>query len=98
MGRKKELLRRVTEQLNLPDEATNSLPLIEIAGDKRVLVENYSCIKRYCTTNVEILVDFGLFSVSGRSLEILRMRRDQLVIQGQIENIVLRRGERKCQD
>ena len=92
MDRGRDLLRRIAndtdpEQLLLP-----GLPIAEIAGDSRVLVENHQGVKAYCGENVLIKVSYGCIRVCGDSLELMKMSKNQLVIQGKIDSVTIHRS------
>ncbi len=68
------------------------LPLIEIAGDRRVLVERHTGVLGYDDRKVTVRLSFGMLQVCGCGLKIVHMTKAQLVISGQIQTVVLQRG------
>lgn len=91
---KGDWMQRLTEGLDLPGESMPGLPLVEIAGERRLLVENHGGICQYGPEQICIRVKYGIVGVQGRSLEISRMTKDQLIISGRIECVTLnRRGK-----
>lgn len=88
------VLDRLVIGADLPGEVLPGLPLVEIAGDSRVLVENHGGVTSYSCTEIRIKVHFGLLCVCGTSLKLARMTRNQLVIIGRIDSITLQRGRR----
>ena len=72
-------------------EVSAKLPLVEIAGTKRVLVENHQGVIGYSPEEIQIKVTYGVLSVMGCGLSFMQISRDQLVISGQINGIILLR-------
>lgn len=70
-------------------------PLIEILSDQRVLIEHHKGICIYEPTLMQIKVCFGFIEVTGSSLMISCMSKDQLVINGRIEGVKILRGSSK---
>ncbi len=93
MGRGRELLQRLADSAELAETPLLGVPIVEIAGERRVLVENHFGVKAYSRESILIKVSFGCVRVCGCNLEILRMTKEQLIIQGKIDSItLLRRG------
>ena len=76
----------------LADTTMPSVPLVEIAGHSRVLVEHHRGVTQYSTQSVCMKVKFGSVCVTGQKLVISKMTADQLVICGSIESVTLHRG------
>lgn len=86
MARYQGLIKRILLSPDLP-EVRRSLPLTELAGDQRVLIENHHCIMQYTKSCICVKVSFGSIRIKGRHLSIARMTSVQLVICGSIESI-----------
>lgn len=69
------------------------LPLAELAGDKRVLIENHQGVTEYGEERICVKVAFGILSVSGRELTLNSMSKQQLIICGSIDRLELDREE-----
>ncbi len=81
------------ERLDLPGEAIPGQPLVEIAGDSRVLIEHHGGVREYSRERIGVKVKYGFVQVCGSCLELRCMTREQLVICGKIDGItLLRRG------
>lgn len=65
------------------------VPLVELADDKRVLIEHHGGVSSYTCEEVMVRVRFGFIRVLGTGLRIARMSRDQLVICGSIQGVSL---------
>lgn len=90
------MLRKSMEKLllgaDLPGEIVPGQPLLELAGNTRVLIEGHSGVLEYGSERIRVRVKFGNLCISGRELELARMSGDQLVILGRIEAVVLEGG------
>lgn len=95
MGNKRHVLERFADASNLSSLGLPGQPIIEIAGDNRVLVENHRGVKAYGHHQIVIQVSYGCICVTGCQLELARMTKDQLVISGQIQSVQLYRKEPK---
>ena len=89
---RKEFARRLIFAADLPDAAVPGMPLIEIYGQERVLIENHQGVTQYGAESICIHVKFGEIRVSGCGLELARMSKGQLVITGCIHGISLNGG------
>ena len=93
MAKRRSLFELLTTAADLPDEAIPGLPLIEIAGDRRVLIENHKGVIAYGTEQICVKVSYGTVSVCGCDLELARMTKGQLIVSGRIGNVLLNRRE-----
>lgn len=90
----RNILQRMTERMDLNGEPIPGQPLIEIAGNCRVLIENHFGVREYSRERIGINVKFGTVEICGCCLELSRMTGEQLVISGQIDGVTLhRRGK-----
>lgn len=94
MKEKRNLLQRLAEGADLPGEPLPGQPIAEIAGDRRVLIENHQGVKEYTREKICVKVKYGQLTVCGCGLELSCMTREQLVISGRIDCITLHRRER----
>lgn len=86
---------RLAEGMDMSGESLPGQPLVEICGERRVLIENHRGVSRYSEEKICVRVAYGEVAVAGRGLELARMTREQLVIIGCIEGVTLiRRGKR----
>lgn len=85
---------RLAEGVDLPGEAMPRQPILEIVGDRRVLIENHMGVTEYTLEKIRIRMNYGEVCICGSGLQLARMSRDQLVISGRIYSASLcRRGE-----
>ena len=80
---------KLSRQLEQSPEPIPGLPLVEIAGQGRVLIENHRGVCGYGREQINIRVKFGEIAVRGCGLELARMTREQLVITGRVESVNL---------
>ncbi len=91
MGKGRFFLERLAEDADLSMEPMPGQPIVEIAGDSRVLIENHFGVKGYSREKILIKVKYGTLCVCGCGLELLRMTREQLVVRGRIDAVTLQR-------
>lgn len=93
MKRQRSMLERLAGT-DLAGEPLPGVPLVEIAGERRVLIENHQGVTAYCREQIQIRVGFGELCVCGAGLELMQMTGQQLVICGRIDSVNLIRRER----
>lgn len=91
VGKGRFFLERLTEDANLVAEQLPGQTIVELAGDRRVLIENHFGVKAYGREQIIVKVKYGYVCVCGCGLELLRMSREQLVIRGRIDGVTLQR-------
>ena len=91
MGKGRFFLEKLAEDPDVPLDTLPGLPVVELAGDRRVLIENHLGVKAYGCERILVKVGFGHICVCGHGLNLIRMTREQLVIKGRIEGISLQR-------
>lgn len=74
---------------DLPLEPLPGMPLVELAGDCRALIENHCGVIEYGCNEIGVKVNYGQISVCGKGLKLARMTRQQLVITGHIDSVSL---------
>lgn len=86
------ILRRLTERAGLPAESLPGVPLLELSGDDRILIENHECVIGYSDKEIEVRTKFGLYKISGDAMVLACVQKEQLVIHGKVDSILLIRG------
>ena len=76
----------------LPGEPGPGLPVVEIMGAKRVLIENHFGVVGYDQKGVCIKVKYGAVRISGSNLCLTRMSKHQIIICGNIDDVSLIKG------
>lgn len=89
---KKNFLGRMADAAGLYGISVPGVPLVEIAGDGRVLVENHLGVTEYGKERISLKVKYGQICVCGEALELLKITRDMAVISGRIHNVALHKG------
>ena len=84
-------MQRLADSADLSTEPLPMLPLVELAGDKRVLIENHRGVVQYSRERICVKVRYGIVCVCGCGLELSRMTKEQLVISGRIDGVTLER-------
>ena len=92
MRRKKNILEKVVMAVDLPGEPLPGKPLVEIAGERRVLVENHHGVILYGETEIWLRVCYGCIKIMGCNLRLMQMTKYQVIITGRIDSVALCRG------
>lgn len=91
MARGGEWLQHLVDTTELESEALPGVPILELAGDRRVLIERHGGVIEYGPERIRVRVSYGAVCVNGCNLELVRMTHQQLVIAGRIDSICLQR-------
>lgn len=91
MIRKGNWARQLADQADLHEEHLPGVPLVELAGDRRVLIEGHCGVTEYSGHRIRARVRYGEIAVCGCGLELTVMTRQQLVISGRIDCVELQR-------
>lgn len=83
-------LNRLTDGMDLTGEVCFE-SLVELIGNKRVLIEHHRGILQYQRDCICVKVKFGTVSITGQCLEIYQMSHEKLVISGTIDAISIHR-------
>lgn len=84
-------LQRIADGADLSAETLPGVPIVELAGDSRVLIEQHSGVTEYSREQISVRVRYGTICICGCNLELALMTRQQLVIIGKINCIRLQR-------
>lgn len=88
-------MQRLAEEMEMSGEVAPGRPLVEICGERRVLIENHRGVLSYGSEQISVSVSYGEVVVRGCGLELARMTREQLVICGRVDGVSLVRRGRK---
>lgn len=88
MHRKEEWIQKLTGN-SLP-----GIPILELAGDRRVLVECHCGVTKYGRDEVGVRVKYGFLVIKGSGLCLSHMSKERLVISGRIDSVELIRREK----
>lgn len=89
MRNKESILTRLASAADLPGEPIPGSPLVELLGQRRILIENHCGVMQYCPNQIVIKVSYGPLSICGYGLRLSLMTKQQLIITGQIRQIQL---------
>ena len=89
MGERRSVWQRITNAADLQSEPEPKLPLVELAGYKRLLIENHRGVSQYGCNEICVNVDYGSIYISGEKLELACMSKEQLVVTGTVESVRL---------
>ncbi len=93
MRRNSGLLTKLASAAELELELRPNLPVVELAGENRVLIENHQSVIGYGRQEIRVKVNYGFIAIKGDCLELAKLSKEQLVIVGNICGIELcRRG------
>lgn len=93
MKDRRNILQQLTEAADLEGEPLPGQSIVEIAGDRRVLIENHGGVKEYSMERISVHVKYGYVIICGCGLELICMTKEQLIISGRIDTVSLcRRG------
>lgn len=84
-------MQKLADSADLSGEPLPGVPVVEMAGDRRVLIERHSGVSEYSRERICVKVRYGIVCICGCGLELTRMSREQLVISGRIDSIQLQR-------
>lgn len=91
MAQHKNWVQRLSDESDLYGEAIPGLPIIEIAGDKRVLIERHNGVIEYGTEQISIRVNYGTIRIKGCGLKLKQMTKQLLIVSGRIDCVQLQR-------
>lgn len=74
---------------DLPGEPLPGQSLLELTGDRQVLIENHRGVTQYSRERIGVKVSYGELLVCGCGLELARMSQGQLVVSGAVDSIQL---------
>lgn len=87
--KRRNVLEQMLIKAELPGEVLPGMPLIEIVGNGRVLIEKHAGVCSYNQCEIAVNIRNGCVRVCGEKLELTQMTRDQLVIIGKISSVSL---------
>lgn len=82
---------KLADGADLSGEPLPGMPIVEIAGECRVLIERHGGVTEYSRERISVKVRYGTVTVCGCGLELTRMTKEQLVISGRIDSVQLQR-------
>ena len=83
---------KLPELLDLPDQTLPGVPIIEIYGDRRVLIEGCCTVIQYGGSCIKLRNSCGVVCVCGCGLKMAELSYEKMIITGKIESISFPRG------
>lgn len=90
MGKRHSLWALLEENMELHGESMPGEPVVELAGDRRVLIERHGGVTAYSHEKICVKMRYGTLSICGRGLELRHMSRETLCVWGKIHCVELR--------
>lgn len=94
MGIGKEFLSHLTWDADVDMDIIPGQPILEIASNRRVLIENHLGVKAYSREAIHVNVKYGCICIKGCGLELKKMTKDQLVVCGTVHTVALQQGKK----
>ena len=94
MKQHSKLSEKVLFRADLPGESLPNQPLIELIGDRRVLIENHLGVICYGNCDIKVSVRYGTICIQGSGLQLVNMTHQQLIVTGQIDSVSIKRGNK----
>lgn len=91
---KKYWAERLADSTDLSAEPMPGVPVVELAGDRRVLIERHGGVTEYSSDRICIKVRYGIVCICGCGLELTCMTREQMVVTGRIDCVQLQRRKK----
>jgi len=91
MPSKDHWVQRIADESGLYGENLPGVPIVEIAGDRRVLIERHYGVVEYGTQRIRVRTIYGSICISGCNLQLKQMTKQQLIISGQIDSVQIQR-------
>lgn len=85
----RQWIERLADSADLQGEAFPGQSVVELFGDRRLLVEHHGGVTEYGREKIILRMKFGYLCVCGGCLELARMTAEQLVITGRIDSVSL---------
>ena len=89
MFRRHNFLKSVLNFADMESELQPRVPVVELAGNRRVLIENHHAVIDYASDEIRVKVDSGEISVQGCDLQLAKLAKEQLVITGRVRCVAL---------
>ena len=89
MGKKQKLLQHLADGMDLPTEPLPGIPVLEVWGDGRVLIENHFGIVHYSREQILVKLAYGQVRICGCGMELTLMTKERLIITGRIDGLTL---------
>lgn len=89
MARSREFLRRISDPGRFFQDAVPGIPVVEIAGKRRVLIEGHQGVTEYASERIRVKMSYGSLVIQGCGLTLAHMSKERLVVVGTIQQLFL---------
>jgi len=89
VNRRKNLINQVIHGIDVDTVPMPKVPLVEITGCRRVLIENHFGVIGYSTNEICVRVRKGSIIIHGTQLLLTKMSKEQIVVTGCIDGVRL---------
>lgn len=86
-------LQRLSDTITRTNDIFPGMPVVEMVGDRRILIENHKGVVQYGTEEICVKVKFGIVRIFGAGMELAKMTKEQLVVTGIIKSLAIQRKE-----
>jgi sporulation protein YqfC len=84
--------KRLADALELQHDVALNLPVLHLTGSERLLMENHRGLLEYGRGKIRIASTAGVVEIEGQDLAIKSVGRDEVLVTGNIGNIVINRS------
>lgn len=84
-----DIVKKISEVLEIPQEAMLNIPKITIVGRERILVESYTALLDYKRDNIRLKFRGGVIDILGSDFEIRVIGEENIAIMGKIDSVKL---------
>ena len=89
MPRSSRALGRMAKASFIYQDALPGVPVVEIAGMGRVLIEGHKGVTEYGENRIQVSMRYGSLMVIGQGLSLAHMSTERLVITGTVDQVCL---------
>lgn len=91
MKKRKKLIGKIDDMLEMPKEIYSDEPKVTIMGFEELIIENYKGILEYEDYYIRINTHIGIININGFNLKLEKMTEDDIKVIGKIESIDIER-------
>jgi sporulation protein YqfC len=84
--------KRLADALELQHDVALNLPALHLTGGERLLMENHRGLLEYGRGKIRIASTAGVVEITGEGLDIKSVGREDILITGGIDSIVINRS------
>lgn len=89
----RKVLGNIPEIIDVPDQTLPGVPIIEIYGNRRVLIEGRCAVTQYGATCVRLRNRIGVVSICGCGLSMAELSPNRMIVTGSIEGVSIMKGK-----